>query len=420
MVCSWCVEVQQCCFNVAVVSTMKIWFILKFSLWCVSGMTLVVDNSAPAQTAASSFRRPYRRYRRRYPRRRSVRKRRMTFRTRARRPRRRVHHLSKFVLANIDPFNVDCVGAKIPDSNTFPSHGFRVDDSLTGVAADANGLRAYAFLPTLKNQFVSHTAASASTWTWSAAYGGGTDSTRLSAIDSGYELFRPVAHGVKISCPGAPTAVTGNVHVAIVAVSEWGATTWAFPTSISMMSNGMFYRKYPLAQFTQQSLSIVNKFLDVTSSRYIDPSSDGIGPTTNDNNLQTNGWAAIVIVVEGAGAGNTVLEVENVLHIEAIPKKDGISVATPAAPYSVTSLEETSRMAGETPAAFADTERSEYMSEVTSALSRGARSAFSSAFRNIVVPGAYRVGQYAAGRAIGGIMGVTNFRTPSVFETIGY
>lgn len=392
--------------------------IFEFAWWCTSGsMTLVVDNSVPAtKTVSSGYRRPYRRYRR-YSRRNAYRRyaRRRTYRTARRRMRARRAALTRYAIANIDPFNVDATGCKIPDANTYPSHAFRVDDSQAALQADANGLRACVFIPTLKNQFIGHTAATGTTWTWSAGYGGTQDSSRLTAIASQYTLFRPVAHGLRISCPGAPTGVTGNVHVAVVAQSEWGATTWGFPTSIAMLSNAMFYRRYPLAQFTQQSLTIVNKFLDNTSQRYIDVNSDGIGPTTNDNNFQTNGWAAIMVVIEGAVANSVCVEIENVVHVEAIPKKDGISSATPAASYNVSVLEEVSHLAGQTPAAFADEERSSYLSQVTQAMQGGVRSAARNVFYDAVIPAAASFGAYAVNRAVYGLPGITTNRNPSMF-----
>ena len=90
----------------------------------------------------------------------------------------------------------------------------------------------------------------------------------------------------------------------------------------------MFYRRYPLSTFTQQSLTLVNKFLDQTASRYLDPESDGIA-TADDDSFQSNGWATIVVAVEGSTVATNVIQAENVLHIEAIPDKNGISTATP-------------------------------------------------------------------------------------------
>lgn len=371
-------------------------------------MTLVVDNSQPAA--------PVRTYRRRrsYPRYR----RRRSYRSRGRYNRRRrtrskgmtklkLRSASKFALCQIDPFNNDCIGAKIPDSNTFPSCGFRVDDS-TGFVVDATyGMKVACFMPSMKTAYVGGAAASASTWTWTAAYGGGYSNSRLTAFASQYTLFRPVGHGLKLTCPLAPTSVTGNVHIAVIASSDMGSTTWNFPTSLAGMSNAMFYQRYSLASLTQQPLTVVNKFLDCTAQRYIDPNSDGIENST-DATLNTNGWAAILVVVEGAPVSTTPLQVEYVTHVEAIPSSTGLSTSTPAAAYDVSQLQEVSRIAGETPAAFQESQRSSYMSQVVQAMQSGMYGAANNIFDRVVIPAAYGFGGYAARTAFNGIAGVTN------------
>jgi len=383
-------------------------------------MTLVVDNSAPA-SAPSGYRRSYRRRRptyRRYRRRRS-------YRRPVRRSTRRVRRMyptavPRFVAAQIDPFSTAADGVKIPDSNTYPSTSLRVDDSTAGIQTDANGLVARAFNAHPCNYLVSHTAATTSTWTWSAAYGGAANSSRQTALAASYGLHRTCAHGVRITCPGAPTAVTGNVHVAILATSCFGKTTWNLPTSISELSNAMFYRKYPLAQLTQQPLTVVNKFLDCTSQRYVDINTDAID-NASDTQLHSSGFGTILVVVEGAPAATTVLSVENVLHIEAIPLAVSVDNGSPAAAFNVETLQTVSRMAGQIPGAFTDADHSSYMSQVGEALNAGASRAGRNLFNNFVIPAAqyagYAATTYAAHRTMG-IPGVTNFRNPSAFERI--
>jgi len=333
-----------------------------------------------------------------------------------------LHKLPRFVKAQINPFDMSVDGVKIPDSNTYPSTPVRVEDQDLGVATDLNGLKAFACLPMLKNRVVSHVANTAASWTWAAAYGQGTDSSRLSAMTSAFQLVRPVAHGIKISCSAAPTTITGNLHVCVIAASDFGKTTWNFPTSVSDMSNGMFYRKYPLAMFTQQSLTVVNKFIDCTATRYIDPSSDGVD-NSGDISFQTNGWAAIIVAVEGAPANTSVLCLETVLHLECIPKATAVDNSSPAAPFNVNILQETSRMAGQIPGAYADQERQGYMEDVLSAVSQGVYRGIDSYIMPAARSAAYNVGvgamSYLAGRTMSyGLPGITNFRNPSMFERL--
>lgn len=383
-------------------------------------MTLVVDNGSPATTVAP--RRSYRR--RRYRRSRYSRySRRRPRYSRFRRRRRRTIQSplnNKFLLAQIDPFNEDCRGAKIPDCNTYPSTAFRVDDVWTALSTDANGIVARAFQPTIVNQIIDHVAATSSTWTWQANYAGGHDSSRLSNIIANFSLFRPVAHGVRITCPGVPTSVTGQLHVAIVTDDCRSQTSWNLPQSISEMSNCMFYQRFPLNQFTQQGVTIVNKFLDCTATRYMNPNSDGVA-NSSDINFQTNGWGVIMVVVEGGGNAQLVLEVENVLHVEAIALKSGLSTSTPAAPYNVGVLQNVSRMAGQTPAAFSDTGRNEYFQDVANSVRTGIRRSEIFALNNIITPAAermgYGLGAYAISAGLAGAVGLANRFIPSGFQS---
>lgn len=382
-------------------------------------MTLVVDNSTPAPAARSYRRRSYRRrsYRRpRYSRRRMYRR---------RFPRRfrgitSVQQLPKFVAAQVDPFNDFVDGVKIPDSNTYPSCALRICDTYSALTTDANGLIAYAGFPNTKCTFVNHTAATSSSWTWAAAFGGQHSSDRQTSLAANYGLYRPVAHGIRISCSGAPTSVTGNVHVAIVSNDLFGKTTWNLPTNLTQLSNAMFYRKYPLAQFTQQSLTVVNKFMDCTSQRYIDCASDGAENAT-DFMMHFSGWGAIIIVVESAPATTAVLNLENVLHIEAIPLASGLDNGSPAAPFNTRILEEVSRMAGRIPGAFTEQETPSYFAQISSSVGQGMRSYGEQMFYRSILPAAARVGYAAAGlaaRRVFGIPGVTDFRNRSAWERL--
>lgn len=389
-------------------------------------MTQIVEVSeAPSGGGHSGSRGGYRRrssYRRRSFRRRYGYRRR--YGSRFRRMFRRVSPgfgaLSRFVRAQIDPFTDAVNGCKIPDCNTYPSTPLRVEDVYPATSSDANGVIVYGVLPLLKNTFVNGTSASASTWTWSAAYGGGVDSKKAAAIDTQFELYRPVAHGLKINCSGAPTTVTGNVHVAVYAFSDFGATTWTMPTSIDMLTGCLYYNKWSLATLTQQSVTIVNKFLDCTSTKYIDPASTCVGNATNIQ-FQNIGWACILVVVEGAPANTKLLNLENVIHIEALTKADGIATSTPAAPYNVSELQTVSRLAGTTEAARSEAMEQSYLERVAEAIGEGVNSFASHVFGRYVVPGARAVGYYGSANLLNaawryGVPGVTNVRNRTAFR----
>lgn len=381
-------------------------------------MTLVVDNSAPAASSGGGYRRRRFTRRRRYTRRR----RRSYGRKRMKKFSRRVRgkgRLPKFLIAQIDPFDTRADGCKVPDLNTFPSTPIKCTDTWSGLTTDANGLKAMAFIPFIKNTRVDGVAGTSSSWTWAAAFGGGTDSVRGSSVNSNFSLIRPVAHGLRISCVGAPTAVTGNIHVAIVSSSMLAKTTWNLPVNITRMANAMFYAKYPLAMFTQQNLTVVNKFLDMTSSRYIDPVSDS-SDTASDMSLQSSGWGTILIVIEGCPANTVELSIEQIVHFEGIPFETGVDTSSPASPFSAPLQSAVSHMAGNTPGAFAEEERGSYLTQVQNTLRSGVYAFASDFWNHAVMPAAYNVGYaaagYAARRVAYGIQGVTNFRTPSAFD----
>nr|WPR18668.1 MAG: coat protein [Chemarfal virus 53] len=390
-------------------------------------MTLVVDNSPSAAPRSSYRRRAYRRRRPMY-RRRSYR-RRTTRRRSARRSRKMslmdLEKLPKFIKAQIDPFKDDVDGVKIPDSNTYPSTALKIEDQFTGQGTDANGLRAQAFTPFLINTAINAVGATSSSWTWPAAFGGGVNSRTSTAVFNSYGLCRPVAHGLRITCNYAPQTIQGNIHIAVYATSDFNKTTWNFPVNISEMTNAMFYKKYPLAQFTQQGLTVVNKFLDCTSTKYVDPSSDGVA-TSTDVGFQTNGWAVILVVVEGGPASAaSVYSVDSVIRMEAIPNATGVDNASPAAPFNVGIQQTVSRMAGQIPATFADQEEQSYLTQVAGQLSQGLSLAGNTIFNDYVLPTARRAGYAAGAAAFGyarnrfyGIPGITQFRNGSPFATL--
>lgn len=290
-----------------------------------------------------AYRRFYGRYRRRFRRRpsytRTVVVKKAVARRRRRRTKRAVSRkvvkpkMTRFQVAQVNPFHQDAIGCKIPDANSMPSCAIQICDNV-GVNADAvNGVACTAIRPFLTGTFVASTAAGATSWTWSALFAGQTNSTRRGSITSNFTLVRPVAHGVRVSSALSPNTVTGYVHVAIFSSEMYGETTWDFPTSVSQMSNGTIYKKIPLALLCGKSMTIVNRSIDFSSERYIDPSSD-VAETATDNSFQTTGWGTVIIAVEGAPLSSACLQIENLIHFEGIPLKTGVADASPAAAYS--------------------------------------------------------------------------------------
>lgn len=254
---------------------------------------------------------------------------------------------SKYQLAQINPFDDRVCGVKIPDSNTYPSIAIYCNDdwTLAYPSATANAM-VWAFQPNISTALISGTPAGASSWTWSATWGGTTTSSRQSSVQNNYDMIRPVAHGLRLSSPVSTTSATGYVHVCICA-ARTTKTTWDFPASISEMSNMAWYARYTLSQLTQKPILIVNKFLDSVANRYIDTSNNGtksgdnppsgaVAGTTFGQIQVANEWCTVIIAVEGtntaAASGFVPVSVESIVHYEAIPGRQSTQIGTNAAP----------------------------------------------------------------------------------------
>lgn len=244
----------------------------------------------------------------------------------------------KYLRSHIDPFDESVDGVKIPDANSQPSVPLKAEDSFSVSTGVGETLAAVALNPTTYKTLVTGTYATASTWTWAAAYGGATSSGKNTKLVTDMDLARPVAHGCRITSGLAPTTVTGFLHVAVFTQSLYNQSTWVYPTSLSDLSNVPGYKRIPLSRLTSEGLTIVNRPLDCTAQRYYDVNA----PTMADAGIMEfhvpNQWASIVIVVEGVAASTTPIAIENVIHLECIPRASSIGQATPAASYNPPAL----------------------------------------------------------------------------------
>lgn len=273
------------------------------------------------------------------------------------RPKRRVTRrkktvpISKFTLAQLDPFSEKVMGVKIPDVNTQPSSTVVVEDEYT-MASDATyGVSVNVFRPLITAFAVSGTPAGPGGWTWSAGYGGVTNSSKRATIIANNTAVRSCSHGLRISCALAPTSVTGFVHIAIVTESEFSKTTWSFPTTVSQLQTSQWYKRVPLAMLTQRPFKVVNKILDHNGFRYIDPSSD-LADTATDMTLHTSGWANVIVAVTGVPVSTNCLSVESILHLETLPSPGSAQTVTPAANASSQAVEQATNVANSSPAVF--------------------------------------------------------------------
>jgi len=268
------------------------------------------------------------------------------------RPLRSQRQLTKYELVNLNPFDPRCNGVKIPDSNTQPSET-TVDENRVVITMDALGnASCSAYMPNLIKNSVAATPAGATSWTWVAAYGGQTNSANTTEIQADYVGYRPVGHGIRLSCSSAPLTITGFCHICIVPVEMYNSSTWQFPTSVSQMINQPWYKRYTLASLTQRSVTVVNKFLDTSATRYIDVDSDAVNNATDSDFMFGNTWCAVIVAVEGAPISTSPLTVDTLVHYEGLPKIGTANSSTPAAEFNVSELQDVSRIATTHPGTF--------------------------------------------------------------------
>lgn len=247
-------------------------------------------------------------------------------------------HGDKYVKSQADPFDEEVDGVKIPDSNAQPSVPLKCDDTYDLGIAPTQTCSAVAFNPSCSMYAVQGVAAGATSWTWTATFGGATDSSKLGQLRTDQEMFRPVAHGIRITSGLAPTAAVGFVHVCVFSQALYNQSTWAYPTSIALMQNVPGYKRIPIGRLTAEGLVVVNRCTDTTAQRYVDTDSPVYGSAGTMEFQSGLQWCSIIVAVTGAVASTVPITIENILHLECIPRATAISSATPAAKYNPGSL----------------------------------------------------------------------------------
>lgn len=245
--------------------------------------------------------------------------------------------LPKFVLAQTNPFNREVYGVRVPDDNTAPSSSFYSydDQALLPVTTTGNAIGAY-FYPNASYLGVTASTATSSTVGWPATWTGMIANPKATAISNTYELVRPVAHAIKLSCSLAPTSVTGFVHVALFAISTYQASGWnsELPNNVSQMQDLPGYKRFTLAQLTQNPIVVTNRFLDTTAFRYTDPTSGEVASTNPGEFHAPGSWMGILVICEGHGQviTSSPLQVETICHFEGTSKPGGLNSDSPAEP----------------------------------------------------------------------------------------
>jgi len=328
---------------------------------------------------------------------------------------------AKFALAQIDPFEPKCLGAKIPDSNTIPSIANADTDQVSLAAPSTNGnLIAIAFNPSYATSVQAATDGAGSV-TWSATW---SQRRNYANVVSSIEAIRPVAHAIRVSSPLAPTSTVGFVHIGLAVESRVNSTNSALPdlpTTVNQMTGLAHYARFTLASLTQSPVTVINKWIDETGFRYDDPRSgpsyvaSGGTPFNSVQSIQNTlnfgqSWSSIVVMVEGQSTGSSPISFEHLLLTECIPKKDAFILGSSAAPHSPGTMSAVSAMTAEGGFSHTEAQQDSYTQQMLSNLAAGAATAGEQVFQNVAVPLMQRVGQVAVNSAtnyaIQGIVGL--------------
>lgn len=308
---------------------------------------------------------------------------------------------AKFALAQIDPFDPRCLGAKIPDSNTMPSLA-NADTDQVSITSGTDALTAVAFYPSYQNGVITATnTAGVITWP-NANFVGRRNATN---IINNLEAIRPVAHAIRLSSSLSSTSATGFVHIGLSVETMTNDTEPAnqmpLPKTVNDMTGLAHYKRFTLSSLTQSPLTVINKWIDDTAFRYLDPRTPvGGGQQASSTfpqlyNLQLGtSWAAIVVMVDGPVSAS-VLSAEHLLLTEALPKKNSFIIGSAAAPNSPGTISAVSAMQSETDFAHTEDGQQSYQSRAVEELSRGAQAAGEAVYRNVAAPLLNRLGQAA-------------------------
>jgi len=299
---------------------------------------------------------------------------------------------AKFALAQLDPFEPKCLGAKIPDTNTMPSLANADTDQVTLAGPATNGnLIAIAFNPNYANAMIA-AAEGAAAVTWGSTF---AQRRNYSNVVASVEAIRPVAHAVRMVSPLAPTSTTGFVHVGIAVesrINSANVTAPDYPTTVNQMTGLAHYKRFTLASLTQSPVTIINKWIDETAFRYEDPRSTfGLLPSTATaqfNNLNFGqSWGTLVVMVEGQPtSATTPISFEHLLLSECLPRKDAWVLGTQAAPNSPGTMSAVSVMTSETDFAHTEAQQDTYIQEGLRAFERGAAVAGERVWNDVAAP----------------------------------
>jgi len=320
-----------------------------------------------------------------------------------------------FVYSQIDPFDVRVLGVKVPDANTMPSETTALNDDFSNTMVLANQVNAWGYNPHISSAMVAANEG-AGAWTWTAAYGGGTNCALRSNVISSYNAIRPVAHGIRITCTQPALSAQGFCHVCIFPANTYAKSTWAFPTSVSQMKSLRGYRKVTLSALTQNALTVVNRYTSQDAFQYFGSNEIQAGFLSTDGGKNQIGgghnWGTIIVALEGVPASAGV-SVENLLHLECLPDFSATNSASPPAPSNPQQMAAATHIASTGDPSHFPSEQQQVVNDAAASIAGTGVNAALGAFTPRAQAAAQMLGTaagYTAGNAlISGALGATAY-----------
>jgi hypothetical protein len=260
--------------------------------------------------------------------------------------------MKAYMFARLRPFNKRALGAKIPDSYTYPTATW-MTRTTQSLASDSNGLGAVSATPMPSEVFFNPASITSGTITWTGGsvtgMNGNTQFQNMSA------LSRAVGWGLRITCDLALSSATGHVWIAACPADyysdQYGLLYLpsteghfeALPNSI----------KYPLSELILKPKIMSGKALDDGSHRFRDYHNPGAA----GNQIESGtGWASLVVMIVGAPASTaSVLNIEHILHLEyVIQPNTGYFTDACSCPQNNQILEHVNNVSQNVPVALED------------------------------------------------------------------
>jgi len=262
---------------------------------------------------------------------------------------------SAFVAALLNPFGEKAKGGKIPDFNSLPTVSLDFKASVT-LASSSGGYLGQAFYP-LVNSGV---------WSLGAGgYTGGTLSWASPVVNSMpnwstatgfFDLFRPVAWGIKITAEQSIGTAQGHIYVSQMPYDVNNGIYGTVPTTEQGVESSRAVVKVALAELANNPLYVSAKIQDSAICIFRDEAYPSV---TSTMYLGSSGWPLIMVYIAGAVASTNVINVEYICHVEAIPQMGAafIGEGMPC-PYNTDAMNVVSQVNAIQPAAFLEDQQS--------------------------------------------------------------